>query len=172
MNQFLASNSHLFRWHVYFAKKIGQKRSILREIRAQTFYYPLYGVATAYSTNENPSTDKLSRAINYLHREHPFGNVWFSSTSRASTSVLTFTFVEAVFEADRVADPVRWAWTRAIHHHSALTQPNINMYLCKSQMYFSFFKLFISIWLETFCLIFIFSKSWCSVILSQNDSPK
>ena len=55
-----------------FCKKIGQKRSILREIRAQTFYYPLYGVATAYSTNENPSTDKLSRVINY-----PFtGNSW------------------------------------------------------------------------------------------------
>ena len=38
-----------------FCKKNGQKRSILREIRAQTFYYPLYGVATAYSTNEMPS---------------------------------------------------------------------------------------------------------------------
>ena len=47
MNQFLASNSHLFRWHVYSAKKIGQKRSFLREIRAQTFYYPIYGVTTA-----------------------------------------------------------------------------------------------------------------------------
>ena len=52
-----------------FCKKNGQKRSILREIRAQTFYYPLYGVATAYSTNENPSTDKLSRAINYSGRD-------------------------------------------------------------------------------------------------------
>ena len=69
INQFLASNSHLFQWHVYFAKKIGQKRSILREIRAQTFYYPLYGVATAYSTNENPSKDKLSRAMNYCDCE-------------------------------------------------------------------------------------------------------
>ena len=69
MNQFLASNSHVFQWHVHFAKKIGQKRSILREIRAQTFYYPLYGVATAYSTNENPSTDKLSRVINYFQTE-------------------------------------------------------------------------------------------------------
>ena len=39
MNQFLASNSHL-----------------LQSME--------YGVATAYSTNENPSTDKLSRAIN------------------------------------------------------------------------------------------------------------
>ena len=29
-----------------FCKKNGQKRSILREIRAQTFYYPLYRVAT------------------------------------------------------------------------------------------------------------------------------
>ena len=45
-------------------KKNGQKRSILCEIRTQSFYYPLYGVATAYPTNENPSTDKLSRAIN------------------------------------------------------------------------------------------------------------
>ena len=25
----------------------------------------MYGEATAYSTNENPSTDKLNRAINY-----------------------------------------------------------------------------------------------------------
>ena len=47
MNQFLASNSHLFRWHVYSAKRIGPKRSFLREIGAQTFYYPLYAVATA-----------------------------------------------------------------------------------------------------------------------------
>ena len=45
-----------------FCKKIGLKRSFLPEIGA--FYYPLYGVATAYSTNENPSTDKLSRTIN------------------------------------------------------------------------------------------------------------
>ena len=30
-----------------FRKKIGQKHLILREIRAQTFYYPLYGVTTA-----------------------------------------------------------------------------------------------------------------------------
>ena len=45
-------------------KKNGQKRSILCEIRTQSFYYPLYGVATAYLTNENPSTDKSSRAIN------------------------------------------------------------------------------------------------------------
>ena len=65
MNQFLASNSSSISWHVYSAKKIGQKRSFLHEIRAQTFYYTLYGVATAYSTNENPSTDKLNRAINY-----------------------------------------------------------------------------------------------------------
>ena len=49
-----------------FCKKIGLKRSFLPEIGAWTFYYPLYGVATAYSTNENPSTDKLSRAINYI----------------------------------------------------------------------------------------------------------
>ena len=47
MNQFLASNSHLFRWHVYSAKKIGQKCTFLHEIRAQTFYYPIYGVTTA-----------------------------------------------------------------------------------------------------------------------------
>ena len=65
MCQFLASNSSLLRWHAYSAKKIGLKRSFLPEIGAWTFYYPLYGVATAYSTNENPSTDKLSRAINY-----------------------------------------------------------------------------------------------------------
>ena len=30
-----------------FCKKNGQKRSFLREIRAQTFYYPIYGVTTA-----------------------------------------------------------------------------------------------------------------------------
>ena len=46
-------------------KKIGQQRSFLRGIRAQTFCTSLHGVATAYSTNENPSTDKLSTAINY-----------------------------------------------------------------------------------------------------------
>ena len=48
-----------------FCKKIGLKRSFLPEIGEWTFYYPLYGVATTYSTNEDPSINKLSRAINY-----------------------------------------------------------------------------------------------------------
>ena len=46
-NQLLASNSSSISLHVYSAKRIGQKRSFLREIRAQTFYYPIYGVTTA-----------------------------------------------------------------------------------------------------------------------------
>ena len=47
MSNFSASNSYSISWHGYSAKKIGPKRSFLREIRAQTFYYPLYAVATA-----------------------------------------------------------------------------------------------------------------------------
>ena len=47
MSNFLASNSYSIRWHGYSAKRIGPKRSFLREIGAQTFYYPLYAVATA-----------------------------------------------------------------------------------------------------------------------------
>ena len=47
MSNFSASNSYSIRWHGYSAKRIGPKRSFLREIGAQTFYYPLYAVATA-----------------------------------------------------------------------------------------------------------------------------
>ena len=36
----------------------------LAELAVNVMRY-LYGVATAYSTNENPSKDKLSRVINY-----------------------------------------------------------------------------------------------------------
>ena len=46
-------------------KKLGSKRSFLREIGAHIFYTPMYEVAIAYSTNKNPSPEKLSRAINY-----------------------------------------------------------------------------------------------------------
>ena len=42
---------------------IGPKRLFLREIGAQTFFTFMYEVATRYSTNENPCSDKLSRAI-------------------------------------------------------------------------------------------------------------
>ena len=42
------------------------KRSLLLEIRAQTIYTPLSGEATNYSTNENPSTDKLNTFDNQL----------------------------------------------------------------------------------------------------------
>ena len=42
---------------------IGPKRLFLREIGAQTFFTFMYEVATRYSANENPCSDKLSRAI-------------------------------------------------------------------------------------------------------------
>ena len=64
---------------MYILQKKWSKRSFLREIRAQTFYTPLYGVATAYSTNENPSTHKLSRAINYTSAQLVFAEVWLWS---------------------------------------------------------------------------------------------
>ena len=47
MSNFSASYSYSIRWHGYSAKIIGPKRSFLRKIGAQTFYYPLYAVATA-----------------------------------------------------------------------------------------------------------------------------
>jgi len=47
MSNFSAFNSYSIRWHGYSAKRIGPKRSFLRENGAQTFYYPLYAVATA-----------------------------------------------------------------------------------------------------------------------------
>ena len=43
----LVSNSYLFIWHGYFAKKNGSKRPFLPEIDAQTFWYTLYRVPTA-----------------------------------------------------------------------------------------------------------------------------
>ena len=55
MNQFLLITLIYSDDMYILQKKNGKKCSILREIRAQTFYYPLYGEATAYSTNENPS---------------------------------------------------------------------------------------------------------------------
>ena len=42
------------------------KRSFLLEIRTQIIYTPLSGEATTYSTNENPSTDKLNTYDNEL----------------------------------------------------------------------------------------------------------
>ena len=65
MCQFLASNFSSVKRHGNSAKKLGSKRSFLREIGAHIFYTPMYEVAIAYSTNKNPSPEKLSRAINY-----------------------------------------------------------------------------------------------------------
>ena len=48
-----------------FVKKLGPKQSFLCEIRAQTFFTLTYGVAAAYSTNDNPSREKLSDWIEW-----------------------------------------------------------------------------------------------------------
>ena len=42
------------------------KHKLSHAIRAQTIYTPLSGEATTYSTNENPSTDKLNTFDNQL----------------------------------------------------------------------------------------------------------